>query len=154
MLECIYYNSKKNNKISGKALLPPLEFCFKLEHDKIFIKFFDFELEIEDLEDIKHILSQIWKIINEKLTLVRLFIEPCLSQVRIDLENKQKEKENKNTLYNNFLIENIKNKNYINSINSKTNTTGLSLTNNINEIKTMNKNNINIIGKKIILILQ
>ena len=154
MLEIVYYNSKKNNKISGKALLPPPEFCFKLDPDKIAIKFFDFEFDIEDLDDIKLIMSQIWKIIQEKLKVAKLFIEPCLSQVRIELENKEREKDkdkeniikNKDNKYR--LIENIKLKNNINSLNTKTNTTEITLTNNINEIKTMDNKNINIIGKK------
>ena len=148
MFECVYYNSKKNNKISGKALLPPPEFCFKLDPHKIGIKFFDFEFEIEDLEDVKHILSQIWKLVQEKLKVAKLFIEPCLAQARASLENKEKEIEkNKNQEKKNKLIENNKNKN-INSLNTKTNTIEMSLTNNINEIKTMNNNNVNIIGKK------
>ena len=151
MFECVYYNSKKNNKISGKALLPPPEFCFKLDPDKIGIKFFDFEFEIEDLEDVKHILSQIWKLIQEKLKVAKLFIEPCLAQARIDLETREKKEneKNKNQENKNKLIENNKNKN-INSLNTKTNTNTIemSLTNNINEIKTMNNNNVNIIGKK------
>ena len=155
-LEMVYYNSKKNNKISGKALLPSPEFCFKLDLDKIGIKFFEFEFEIEDLEDIKLILSEIWKIIQEKLKVAKLFIEPCLSQAKIDLEAKQKEKEKDKERENTkkkekkySLIENIKLKNNnINSLNTKTNTTDLTLTNNINEIKTMNNKNINIIGGK------
>ena len=152
MFESVYYNTKKNNKISGKALLPPPEFCFRLGPDKIGIKFFDFEFEIEDLEDIKHILSQIWKIISDKLKVAKLFIEPCLSQARMELENKQN-KEKENEKINNIkypLNDNIKIKsnNNINSINTKTFTTEMTLTNNINEIKTMNNNNLNIIGKK------
>ena len=158
-LEMVYYNSKKNNKISGKALLPSPEFCFKLDLDKIGIKFFEFEFEIEDLEDIKLILSEIWKIIQEKLKVAKLFIEPCLSQAKIDLEAKQKEKEKDKDRENTkkkekkySLIENIKLKNNnINSLNTKTNTTDLTLTNNINEIKTMNNKNINIIGGKKII---
>ena len=124
MLECVYYNSKKNNKISGKALLPPPEFCFKLDLDKISIKFFDFEFEIEDLEDIKHVLSQIWKLIQEKLNVAKLFIEPCLAQARIDLKNKEKKESVKNKIQGNKnkLIENNKNKNNMNSLNTKTNT--------------------------------
>ena len=59
--------------------------------------------------------------------------------MRIDLENKQREKDknkdikNKDNKYH--LIENIKIKNNINSLNTKTNTTKMTLTNNINEIK-------------------
>lgn len=151
IFECVYYNSKKNNKISGKALLPSPEFCFKLDPDKIGIKFFDFEFEIEDLEDIKYIMSQIWKIIQDKIKVAQLFIEPCLAQARLELGNKEnkqkiKEKENKKIEHKYPLIESIKNKNNINSINTKTNTTEMTLTNNINEINTIN--NVNIIGKK------
>ena len=159
-LECVYYNSKRNNKISGKALLPSPEFCFKLDPNKIGIKFFDFEFEIEDLDDIKHIMTQVKKIIQDKIQVAKLFIEPCLMQARLDLEKKQKkqeenEKENKKiikdkkkiNLGNNFnLIENIRNKANINSINSKTNTTEMTLTNNINEVNTIN--HANAIGKK------
>ena len=161
--ECVYYNSKKNNKISGKAILPSPEFCFKLDPDKIGIKFFDFEFEIEDLDDFKHIMTKVWKIIQDKIKVVKLFIEPCLAQVRLDLEkkqNNQKKFENENTKIikdkNNInivskfpLIENIKNKNKnnINSINSKTNTTEVTMTNNINEVNTINR--ANAIGKKI-----
>ena len=97
-------------------------------------------------------MSQIWKIIQEKLKVAKLFIEPCLSQVRIELENKEREKEKENIIKNKDnkyrLIENIKLKNNINSLNTKTNTTEITLTNNINEIKTMDNKNINIIGKK------
>ena len=151
IFEFVYYNSKKNNKISGKALLPSPEFCFKLDPNKIGIKFFDFEIEIEDLEDMKHILSQIWKIIQDKLKMAQLFIEPCLAQARLDLEKKEKENENKKNKDNKFpLIDNTKNnKNNINinSLNTKTNTTEMTLTNNINEINTIKKN-MNMFGKK------
>ena len=150
--ECVYYNSKKNNKISGKALLPSPEFCFKLDPDKIGIKFFDFEFEIEDLEDIKHIMSQIWKIIQDKIKVAQLFIEPCLSQVRLEMETKQKPqvKEYKKIDHKFHLFENMKNKNNINSLNTKTNTTEMTSSNNINEINTLNNNNnnMNVIGKK------
>ena len=163
MFECVYYNSKKNNKISGKALIPPPEFSFKLDPDKIAIKFFDFEFDIEDLDDIKHILSQIWRIIQDKIKVAKLFIEPCLSQARIEFENaqnekqrekekekeKEKDKKNKKNSESKFhLIENIKKKNNIVSLNTKTNTTENTLTNNINENKTMNNNMVKIIGKK------
>ena len=157
--ECVYYNSNKNNKISGKALLPSPEFCFKLDPDKVGIKFFDFEFEIEDLDDIKHIMTQIWKIIQDKIKVAKLFIEPCLAQARIDLENKQKENnkdkeirrlisnKNKIDIDNKFhSFENIKNKNNITSINVNTNTTEMTLSNNINDT-TINQANMTI-GKK------
>ena len=161
-LECVYYNSKKNNKISGKALLPSPEFCFKLDPDKFGIKFFDFEFEIEDLDDIKNIMTQIWKIIQDKIQVAKLFIEPCLVQARMDLENKQKDnnkdKEIKRPISNKNIIDidnkftsidNIKNKNIINSINDKTNTTEMTLSNNINDTNTINRANITVSKKNL-----
>jgi hypothetical protein len=158
--ECVYYNSKKNNKISGKAILPSPEFCFKLDPDKIGIKFFDFEFEIEDLDDFKNIMTQVWKIIQDKIKVAKLFIEPCLVQARIDMEKKQKKQQenenekkkiikdiNKIIIQSKFpLNENIKNKNNFNSLNSKTNTTEMTLTNNNNEVNKIN--HANAIGKK------
>ena len=91
VFELIYYNSKKNNKISGKALLPSPELYFKLDFDKFDIKIFDFEIELDDLDDMKHILLQIWKIIQDKINITKLFIEPCLTEIRSNLEQKQRD---------------------------------------------------------------
>ena len=92
IFECVYYNAKKNNKISGKAIIPSPEFKFKIDTSKISVKYFDFEFEIEDLDDIKFIMTRIYKIIEEKLKTAKLLIEPCFAQVRAEMEkNKKKE---------------------------------------------------------------
>ena len=123
IIECVYYNSKKNNKISGKALIPSPELYFKLDSDKVSIKLFDFEFEVEDLDDIKNVMSIIWKIIQEKIQVAKLFIEPCLSQARLDLEKMEKEKENKEKILKSklYLIENNMNKNKNNNNNNSLN---------------------------------
>ena len=110
IFECVYYNVKKNNKISGKAIIPSPEFKFKIDTSKISIKFFDFEFEIEDLDDIKFIMTRIYKIIEEKLKTAKLLIEPCFAQVRNEMEkNEKQESKVKKKL--------IPNKNYNNSKN-------------------------------------
>ena len=134
VFELIYYNSKKNNKISGKALLPSPELYFKLDFDKFDIKIFDFEIELEDLDDMKHILLQIWKIIQDKINITKLFIEPCLTEIRSNLEQKQRDsakiKSNKKNKFE--LIEKLK------DIKNKNNSTNN--INNINDINNKNKN--------------
>ena len=119
VFELIYYNSKKNNKISGKALLPSPEFYFKLDFNKVDLKLFDFEIELEDLDDFKYILLQVVKILKDKIKIAKLFIEPCLSDIRFNLEQKEKQKERdsaklkakkKNKI---DIIENIKNMKFI-----------------------------------------
>ena len=110
IFECVYYNVKKNNKISGKAIIPSPEFKFKIDTSKISIKFFDFEFEIEDLDDIKFIMTRIYKIIEEKIKTAKLLIEPCFAQVRNEMEkNEKQESKVKKKL--------IPNKNYNNSKN-------------------------------------
>ena len=134
VFELIYYNSKKNNKISGKALLPSPELYFKLDFDKFDIKIFDFEIELEDLDDMKHILLQIWKIIQDKINITKLFIEPCLTEIRSNLEQKQRDSAKiKSKKKNKFdLIDKLK------DIKNKNNST-----NNINNINDINNNNKN-----------
>ena len=134
VFELIYYNSKKNNKISGKALLPSPELYFKLDFDKFDIKIFDFEIELEDLDDMKHILLQIWKIIQDKINITKLFIEPCLTEIRSNLEQKQRDSAKiKSKKKNKFdLIEKLK------DIKNKNNSTNN--INNINDINNINNN--------------
>ena len=134
VFELIYYNSKKNNKISGKALLPSPELYFKLDFDKFDIKIFDFEIELDDLDDMKHILLQIWKIIQDKINITKLFIEPCLTEIRSNLEQKQRDSAKiKSKKKNKFeLIEKLK------DIKNKNNSTNN--INNINDINNINNN--------------
>ena len=146
--ELIYYNSKKNNKISGKALLPSPELYFKLDFDKIDVKLFDFEIELEDLEDIKYILLQIRKIIQDKINIAKLFIEPCLKDIKLNMEQNQRDsakiKTKKKTQFD--LIENIKN---MKNLKNKNNLSVKNSTNNIKITKDENnKNNKNKIKEK------
>ena len=140
VFELIYYNSKKNNKISGKALLPSPELYFRLDFDKIDVKLFDFEIELEDLDDMKHILLQIWKIVQDKINIAKLFIEPCLTDIRTNFEQKQREsakiKSKKKSKFDFFeKLKDIKNKNDKANINIKAKNN-----NNIVELNNKNKN--------------
>ena len=153
VFELIYYNSKKNNKISGKALLPSPELYFKLDFDKFDIKIFDFEIELEDLDDMKHILLQIWKIIQDKINITKLFIEPCLTEIRSNLEQKQRDsakikskKKNKFDLIDK--LKDIKNKNNsTNNINNINNNKNLTYTNEAKNTKIKNISEL-VINKK------
>ena len=153
VFELIYYNSKKNNKISGKALLPSPELYFKLDFDKFDIKIFDFEIELEDLDDMKHILLQIWKIIQDKINITKLFIEPCLTEIRSNLEQKQRDSAKiKSKKKNKFeLIEklkDIKNKNNsTNNINNNNKNKNLTYTNEAKNTKIKNISEL-VINKK------
>ena len=153
VFELIYYNSKKNNKISGKALLPSPELYFKLDFDKFDIKIFDFEIELEDLDDMKHILLQIWKIIQDKINITKLFIEPCLTDIRSNLEQKQRDsakikskKKNKFELIDK--LKDIKNKNNsTNNINNVNKNKNLTYTNEAKNTKIKNISEL-VINKK------
>ena len=91
-LEFIYYSNDK--KICGKAVVPPSESHLKIDNNNFIVKFFDFELDINDLENAKFFIGKIMKIFGEKLQMTKLFIEPCIAQLREDLNKKTKEKKN------------------------------------------------------------
>ena len=79
-------------------------FHLRLEPKFFQFKFFDFEFDLNDLENTKIFISNIMKIFEEKLKTTKLFIEPCISQIREDLsknKNANKKKEHKN--YENIL---------------------------------------------------
>jgi paraquat-inducible protein B len=101
--ECVYYNNEKGkNSILGKALLPQIDFNFKLTNSLIYVKFFDFEFEINDLTNTKLFLNTLMKITEEKLKSVKIFIEPCLIQMKSEIE-KNENKNNNNSNNNNDL---------------------------------------------------
>ena len=103
--ECVYYNNEKGkNSILGKALLPQIDFNFKLTNSLIYFKFFDFEFEINDLANTKLFLNSIMKITEEKLKSIKIFIEPCLIQMKSEIEkNENKNNNNSNNNNNNDL---------------------------------------------------
>ena len=86
-IELVYYSNEKN--VCGKGVIPPSEFQFRVDSDNMKIKFFDFDFEINDLANTKFLISKIMKIFEEKLKMTKLFIEPCIAQLRDDL-NKNK----------------------------------------------------------------
>ena len=95
-LEFIYYSNDK--KVCGKAVVPPSESHLKIDNNSFIIKFFDFELDINDLEKAKFFIGKIMKILGEKLQMTKFFIEPCIAQLREDLNKKCKEKKNDNII--------------------------------------------------------
>jgi hypothetical protein len=95
-LEFIYYSNDK--KVCGKAVVPPSESHLKIDNNSFIIKFFDFELDINDLEKAKFFIGKIMKILGEKLQMTKFFIEPCIAQLREDLNKKSKEKKNDNII--------------------------------------------------------
>jgi hypothetical protein len=95
-LEFIYYSNDK--KVCGKAVVPPSESHLKIDNNNFIIKFFDFELDINDLENAKFFIGKIMKILGEKLQMTKFFIEPCLAQLREDLKKKSKEKKADNII--------------------------------------------------------
>ena len=84
-IEFIYYSNEK--KVCGNGIIPPSEFQFRIDPKIIKIKFFDFEFEINDLENAKFFISKVFKILEEKLRMTKLFIEPCISLLREELKN-------------------------------------------------------------------
>ena len=100
-IEILHYGN--NKKFCGKGIIPPSEFHLRIEPKYFLFKFFDFECELNDLENIKIFISKIMKIFEEKLKTTKLFIEPCISQIREDLLKKK----NKNNKIENKNLENI-----------------------------------------------
>ena len=91
-LEFIYY-SQKNNKYCGKAIIPNPQFNFKINHSNINLKLYDFELDFSDLENANILFKTIHNIFEEKLKYSKILIEPCLLQIRNDMEQKYKKEE-------------------------------------------------------------
>ena len=95
--ECVYYKKgiqgDKSHKILGKAVVPQIGMCFKLTLSRIFVKFFDFEFEINDLENSKNLMTTLFKILEEKLKTSTIFIEPCLRELRAEIEKKTQDQE-------------------------------------------------------------
>ena len=120
-LECIYY-SKKNNKICGKAIMPSPMFNFKVNLSNVSFKLYDFEFEIDDLDNTKLLFKTLHTILEDKFKMTQLLIEPCMSQLKKDLEKKENQiTKNNNKLENNLnkLIKKNSNENVKNSSNKE-----------------------------------
>ena len=93
-IEFVYYSNDK--KVCGKGVIPPCEFEFRIDSNMIKFKFFDFEFDINDVQNAKYFMSRIIKVLEEKLKMTKLFIEPCISKLREDLTKVNKKTKNKN----------------------------------------------------------
>ena len=87
-MECIYYSSK-NNKICGKAIMPSPMFNFKVNTSNINFKLYDFEFEIKDLDNAKLLFRALHNILEDKFKMTQLLIEPCMSQIKKEIEIKE-----------------------------------------------------------------
>ena len=89
-LECIYY-SNKNNKVCGKAIMPSPIFNLFFNSSKISFKIFDFEFEIDDLDNAKLLFKTLNTILEDKFKMAQLLIKSSLSQIKKDLKKKENE---------------------------------------------------------------
>ena len=125
-LECLYY-SKKNNKVCGKAIMPSPMFNFRVNSSSISFKLYDFEFEMDDLDNTKILFKTLHTILEDKFKMTQLLIEPCISQLKKELEQKESQinaeqiKKSNNNLDNNLnkLIKNNINDNIKHSSNKK-----------------------------------
>jgi hypothetical protein len=135
-LECIYY-SNKNNKICGKAIMPPPTFNLMFNTSKISFKIFDFEFEIDDLDNTKLLFKTLHTILEDKFKMAQLLIEPCLSQIKKELEQKENELNLKVIKNNNHNLEKNLQKLLKNNLNLNPNNVFI----NSDEENNQNKNN-------------
>ena len=88
-IECVFYNNK-NNKFSGKILLPPPLFNFKINNSSINLKLYEFDFEFNDLDNANLLFKTINNIFEDKLRLTKILIEPCLQKIKNGLEENDK----------------------------------------------------------------
>ena len=99
--ECIYY-SNKNNKVCGKAIIPSPSFNLWFNSSKISFKIFDFEFEIDDLDNAKILFETLNTILEDKLKMAQLLIKPSLFQIKKVLKQKEIELNSKEIENNNL----------------------------------------------------
>lgn len=85
--ECVYYkknefNLKNSHQILGKFLIPNMDFNFQFNASSIIVKLFDFEFELNDLENSKILVQTLLQIIKEKMKVITVFIQPCFVELR------------------------------------------------------------------------
>jgi len=121
-LECIYY-SNKNNEACGKAIIPSPAFNLLLNSSKISFKIFDFEFEINDLDNTKILIDTLSTILEDKLKMAQLLMKPSLIRIRNVLQRKEIENNNLKKIHkNNLNLNNIfNNSDEGNNLNTNTN---------------------------------
>ena len=85
-IELFHYDG--NKKFCGKGIIPSSGFHLRIEPKLFKFSFFDFDFELNNLENTKIFISKIMKIFEEKLKTTKLFIEPCMTQMREEEKNK------------------------------------------------------------------
>ena len=83
-IEIVAYD--KNNIISSKIILPSNELVLSISILKIFMKVFDFEMEITDLDKCETILEQLKNLTKEEFKIAQIVIEPCYKQLKDGIE--------------------------------------------------------------------
>jgi len=99
----VFIHYGNNKKYCGKGIIPSSEFQLRIEPNLFKFNFFDFEFELNNLENTKMFISNIMKIFEEKLKEKKLFINPCISQIRSDIDKKL----DKKNIKENKKLENI-----------------------------------------------
>ena len=130
-LEFIYY-SHKNNKYCGKAIIPNPQFNFKINHSNISLKLYDFEMDFTDLENANILFKTMHNVFEEKFKYSKILIEPCLLQIRSDIEQKYKKEE---------IEEDLSSEKNINKNNELSNNLDKILNNNVRPSQNINTNN-------------
>ena len=113
-IEVVAYDN--TNKVSSKIIVPSNELILNLSVVKIFVKLFDFEIEIKDLNKCEKIIEQLKDITKNKFKVVEIVIEPCYQQIKqsieplikdnnIEYKNKLKNEDGQNLFEEQILIQ-------------------------------------------------
>jgi len=138
ILECIYYNNK-NNKYCGKALVPSPQFNFKINKSNISLKLYDFEIDFNDLDNANILFKSMQTIFEDKFKFTKILIEPCMQNIKKELEDKEKEEELDTEEHINVRNEFERNINRI--LNNNANTKNINQKRNMNKMISENDNN-------------
>ena len=91
-IELVAYD--KNNIVATKIIIPSNEVVFGITFTKIFIKLFDLEIEVSDLNKLESILDQLMGLAEDKFKVVQIVLEPCYKQIKDGINNLIEDKNN------------------------------------------------------------
>ena len=91
-IELVAYD--KNNIVATKIIIPSNEVVFGITFTKIFIKLFDLEIEVSDLNKLESILDQLRGLAEDKFKVVQIVLEPCYKQIKDGIDNLIEDKNN------------------------------------------------------------
>ena len=84
-IECICYN--KDQKMIGKFKISPSIVNISISLNKIIADFYGINAEVNSLKEIRFIINSLIEEIENKINRVKLFIEPCLNDIKDELTN-------------------------------------------------------------------